>query len=111
MYRMILCLLWCTPVVELVRTPETNVTHVYMYISGSNPTTLSYNASVVNFYNATGSLARFGNKNILFYFEKRCRLLQRWRCSCKLKNRRIGSRSQSYDLELQRQRCKNFQRS
>jgi hypothetical protein len=28
--------------------------------------TQSY-ASVVNFYNATGSLARFDNKNILFY--------------------------------------------
>jgi hypothetical protein len=50
-----------------------------------------YNASVVNFYNATGSRARFENKNILFYFEKRSSLLQRWRCSCKFKNRRIGS--------------------
>jgi hypothetical protein len=59
---------------------------------GVNPTIASYNASVVNFYNATGSLARFENKNILFYFVKHCRLLQRWRCSCKLKNRRIGSR-------------------
>jgi hypothetical protein len=28
--------------------------------------------------------------NILFYFEKRSSLLQRWRCSCKFK--RIGSR-------------------
>jgi hypothetical protein len=26
---------------------------------GPNPTTSSYNASVVNFYNTTGSLARF----------------------------------------------------
>jgi hypothetical protein len=33
-----------------------------------------YNASVVNFYNATGSLARLENKNILFYFEKRSSL-------------------------------------
>jgi hypothetical protein len=32
---------------------------------GPNPTTLIYNASLVNFYNATGSLARFENKNIL----------------------------------------------
>jgi hypothetical protein len=32
-----------------------------------------------NDYNATGSLACFENKNILFYFEKR------WRCSFKLK--------------------------
>jgi hypothetical protein len=38
---------------------------------GSNPTTSIYNASVVNFYNATGSLARFENKNIFFFFEKR----------------------------------------
>jgi hypothetical protein len=59
--------------------------------TGANPTIASYNASVVNFYNATGSLARLENKNILFYFEKRCSLLQRWRCSCKLKNHRIGS--------------------
>jgi hypothetical protein len=34
---------------------------------GANPTI----ASVVIFYNATGSQARFENKNILFYFEKR----------------------------------------
>jgi hypothetical protein len=34
-----------------------------------NPTTSSYNASAVNFYNATGSLACFENKNISFYFE------------------------------------------
>jgi hypothetical protein len=60
-------------------------------VSGANPTIASYNASVVNFYNATGSLARLEN-NILLYFEKRCSLLQRWRCRCKLKNRRIGSR-------------------
>jgi hypothetical protein len=40
-------------------------------IPGANPTIASYNASVVNFYYATGSLARFENKNILFYFEKR----------------------------------------
>jgi hypothetical protein len=58
---------------------------------GANPTIVIYNASVVNFYNAMGSLARFENKNILFCFEKRSSLLQRWRCSCKFKNRRIGS--------------------
>jgi hypothetical protein len=45
---------------------------------GANPTIASYNASVVNFYNAAGSLARFENKNILFFFEKRSSLLQRW---------------------------------
>jgi hypothetical protein len=36
---------------------------------GANPTIASYNASVVNFYNATDNLARFESKNILFYFE------------------------------------------
>jgi hypothetical protein len=55
---------------------------------GANPTITSYSASVVNFYNATDSLARFENKIIFFYFEKRSSLLQR----CKFKSRRIGSR-------------------
>jgi hypothetical protein len=49
---------------------------------GANPTIVIYNASIVNFYNATDSLARFKNKNILFCFEK----CSRWRCSCKFKN-------------------------
>jgi hypothetical protein len=31
-------------------------------LPGANPTIASYNASVVNFYNATGSLARLENK-------------------------------------------------
>jgi hypothetical protein len=35
---------------------------------GPNPTASIYNASAVNLYNATGSLARFENKNIDFYF-------------------------------------------
>jgi hypothetical protein len=39
-------------------------------LPGANPTIVIYNTSFVNFYNATGSLARFENKNILFYFEK-----------------------------------------
>jgi hypothetical protein len=37
---------------------------------GANPTIASYNASVENYYNPTGSLARFENINILFYFRK-----------------------------------------
>jgi hypothetical protein len=49
--------------------------------SGPNPTT--------SIYNATGSLARFEKK---IFFEKRSSLLQRWRCSCKFKSCRIGSR-------------------
>jgi hypothetical protein len=35
--------------------------------TGANPTIASYNASVVNFYNVKGSLARLENKNIFFY--------------------------------------------
>jgi hypothetical protein len=38
-----------------------------------------------------GSQARFENKNISFYFEKRSSLLLRWRCSCKLKSCKIDS--------------------
>jgi hypothetical protein len=37
---------------------------------GANPTIASYNASAVKIYNASGSLARFENRNIFFYFEK-----------------------------------------
>jgi hypothetical protein len=33
---------------------------------GVNPTIAKYNASVVNFYNAKGSVARFENKNIFY---------------------------------------------
>jgi hypothetical protein len=45
--------------------------------SGPNPPTSIYNAGVVNFYSATGSLARFEDKNILCYFEEHSSLLQR----------------------------------
>jgi hypothetical protein len=48
-----------------------------------------YNAGVVKIYKAASSLVRL--KNISFYFEKRSIPLQRWRCSCKFKCRRIGS--------------------
>jgi hypothetical protein len=60
--------------------------------AGANPTIASYNASAVKFYSATSSLVRFENRFFFFYFEKCSSLLQRWRCSCKFKNRRIGSR-------------------
>jgi hypothetical protein len=60
--------------------------------AGPNPKTSIYNASVVIFYSATGSLARFENKNISSYLKKRSSLLQRWRCTCKFKKRRIGTR-------------------
>jgi hypothetical protein len=37
--------------------------------AGANAMTVSYNASVVNFYNATGSLACFENKNIFLLWK------------------------------------------
>jgi hypothetical protein len=44
-------------------------TNIFYRNPGANPTIASYTDSVVNFYNATGSLARFENKNIFFYFK------------------------------------------
>jgi hypothetical protein len=37
---------------------------------GANPTIVSYKAGAVKNYNVTGSLMRFGNKNIFFYSRK-----------------------------------------
>jgi hypothetical protein len=37
--------------------------------SGANPMIVSYNASAVKTYNATGSLVRFESKYIVFCFE------------------------------------------
>jgi hypothetical protein len=34
----------------------------FCYVQGAKPTIASYNASAVNLYNATGSIARFENK-------------------------------------------------
>jgi hypothetical protein len=39
-------------------------TSVVVEYSGVNPTIASYNASAVKIYNITGSLLRFGNRNI-----------------------------------------------
>jgi hypothetical protein len=36
-------------------------------VAGPNPTIASYNASVVNFYNATGSLVCFEKKKNIFF--------------------------------------------
>jgi hypothetical protein len=56
-------------------------------LPGPNPTTSIYNASVVNYYNAT---------------EKRSSPLQRWRCSCEFKSRIICSRGRCYDRNFLR---------
>jgi hypothetical protein len=50
-------------------------------------------------------------KNSFFTSKYRFSLQQRWRCFCKFKSRSIGYWSQSYDLELQHQHCKNLQRN
>jgi hypothetical protein len=51
-------------------------------------------------YNPKTNIKRFANKNIFFYFEKRSSLLQRWRCGCKFRSRRSGSRTQSYQTQF-----------
>jgi hypothetical protein len=43
------------------------VTHNRRLDTGANPTIVSYNASVVEAYNATSSLVRFENKNNFTY--------------------------------------------
>jgi hypothetical protein len=57
----------------------------YRHYPGVNPTTASYNVNAANI--STSSLVRFEDKSILFYYEKRSCLLQRWGCkfsSCKI---------------------------
>jgi hypothetical protein len=74
----------------------------------ANPPITSYNAGVVNFYNATGSLARF-EIIIIFFFLKN--VLAYYNAgvvpSCKFKSRRIGSWKQKARLN----RCIGFGRS
>jgi hypothetical protein len=43
-----------------------SLTHVKIIQPGANPTIVTYNASAVNIYNATSSLARSANKNTFF---------------------------------------------
>jgi hypothetical protein len=62
-----------------------------------SPWAAIYNASGVKIYNAMNSIVRFENKHIIFYFQKALAYyIQRWRCYCKFRSSRIGSRSQSY---------------
>jgi hypothetical protein len=65
-------------------------------LPGANPTTpdpnhkiANYNASDEIFYNATG--CAFHKQKYFILLEKRFSLLQRGRCRCKFKCRRIGS--------------------
>jgi hypothetical protein len=47
---------------NVVRGNVVRGTNIEPINPGANSTIVSYNASVVNFYNASGSLARFENK-------------------------------------------------
>jgi hypothetical protein len=62
----------------------------HMWTLGASPTIVNSNASAAKIYNATTH--RILITNIFFTFVKRSNLLQRWRCSCKFRSRRIGSR-------------------
>jgi hypothetical protein len=41
-------------------------------MSGANSKIVSFNARAVKIYNATSSLLRFEDKNIVFCYEKNC---------------------------------------
>jgi hypothetical protein len=56
---------------QLLRTVLFIQKNLTIRLLGANPTIASYNASVVNFYNAAGSLARFENKKIFYSTLKR----------------------------------------
>jgi hypothetical protein len=61
------------------------------FSAGADPTIISYNTSVVNFYNTTSRLMRFEITVTFFYYEKHSSLLPRWRGFCKLRSRRFCS--------------------
>jgi hypothetical protein len=63
--------------------------YVPMCIRGANPAFASYNATAVKTYKATSNLVQF--EKYFYDFEISTILLQRWRCSCTLTSRRIGS--------------------
>jgi hypothetical protein len=72
------------------------------YRPGAHPTTSIYNDSIVNFYNATGSLARFKNYFFLLLKTLSPTMYNTGVVAVKYKSRRIGSWVQSYDRELHR---------
>jgi hypothetical protein len=72
----------------------------------ANPTITSYNDSAVKNCNAASSLAHFWKQKYFLLIIKND--LAYYNAGVVFKSRRIGSRSQSYDRELQRQRCKKI---
>jgi hypothetical protein len=63
---------------------------------------MSYSASVKNFYNSASTLERFDNKSMFFCAVKHSSLPQRWRCSCKFRSGRIGSRLAKLSVIVER---------
>jgi hypothetical protein len=63
---------------------------MFLYVSGANSTTVTYNA--------TRRLMRY-EKNF-FTLKKRSSLPQRWSCCCKFGNRGIDAGILSYDREF-----------
>jgi hypothetical protein len=60
----------------------------------------AYNASVVSFYNTALFAWETNLFNYTLNFEKCFRLLQRRRCKCKFKSRRIVSRGTDFSLVI-----------
>jgi hypothetical protein len=63
-------------------------------MAGANHTIVSFNVNAIKIHNATSSLVHLEKNSAK---EKRSSLQQRWRCSCKFRNRRIGHMSKSFD--------------
>jgi hypothetical protein len=74
--------------------PNFGQSPIQVCTTGANPTIASYNASVVNFYNATDSLACFENKIIFLYLKNALVYYNAGVVAVcyKFKSRRIGSR-------------------
>jgi hypothetical protein len=77
------------------------------FMPGPNPTIVSYNASDAKKLQPTSSLVRLKTKMFSLLWWKRSNLLlQRWRCSCNFRRRRIGSMSRMPLWTMKPLQCK-----